>query len=221
MLERLNLYDILAALVPGSLLLCFLVVLFPTIQEPTSGLHLPDEFAVVALIAGSILLGEVIQTLGSLLEPVLFKIFRGRPSDRALAGTLSARYFPSDAATRIKAKLGARVGAGASNRSLFLAAMNIAESTPDSKAATFNAKYGHHRAIATLILATLLLLFASLRWGAAASWPCSRAWVASVGLAGLLCLFSWRTWQRGAYYAREVLFSAERSLDAEAARFTT
>jgi hypothetical protein len=214
MLERLNLYDLLTALIPGALLLCVFVVLFPGVQAPTRGLALPQEFALVALLAGSILVGEVIQTLGSLFEPAFFRLFGGRPSDRALAGTLAARYFPVDAAVRIKAKLVGRVGPGAGSRSLFLAAMNIAEATPDSKAGIFNAQYGHHRAVTTLLLLTFIPLLASLRWGAATAWHCTQAWIVVITCAGLFALFAWRTWQRGVYYAREVLFAAERVIDA-------
>jgi hypothetical protein len=215
MLERLSLYDLLAAFLPGALLLCAIVILFPGVQLPTRGLALPSEFAVAALFAAAILVGEVIQAVGSLLEPKLFKMFGGRPSDLAVVGTLGERYLPADASARIRNKLLTRVGDGASDRHLFLAAMSIAESAEGSKAGAFNAQYGHHRAVTTLLLATLLIMLPSLHWGAAARWSGTGVGVALASCAGLLCLFAWRTWQRGAYYAREVMLAAERRLNAD------
>lgn len=220
MLERLNLYDLLSTLVPGALFVSVVVTLFPELAVPVRAAGLPSEFSVVALLAVSLLAGEVVQTLGSMLEPALFRVFGGRPSDQALAGKLASRYFPRDAATRIKAKLAKRVGGEASSRSLFLTAMNLAESTQESKAATFNAQYGHHRAITTLFILTLGFLIASRNWGAARTWGCSHYWVLASSCLGLLALFARRTWQRGVYYSREVLFAAERLIDSVAATGT-
>jgi hypothetical protein len=221
MLERLKLYDLLSALVPGALLLCVLVLLFPDVAVPIRSAGLPSEFSLVALLAASLLAGEVVQTIGSILEPTLFRVSGGRPSDRALDGKLSTRYFPRDAAQRIKEKLQRRVGPGASDRSLFLAAMNLSESTEESKVATFNAQYGHHRAVTTLFLCTLVMLFGSRKWGAGATWNCTSYWAIATACAVLLVLFAWRTWQRGVYYSREVLLTAERMLNQTAASNAT
>lgn len=213
MIERLNLYDLLSALIPGSLLVCAGAVLFPGLTKPSPGVQMPGEFVVVGLLAASMLAGQLIQALGSTLEPLLFLLFGGQPSDRALSGTLGSRYLPRDASERIAAKLRARIGRDASGRSVFLSAMNIAESSRDSKAALFNAQYGYQRSVVVLLLATVALLGLSRRWGAAAGWGCGHFAVAVALSLGATGLFSWRAWQRGAYYAREVLLAAERELD--------
>jgi hypothetical protein len=214
MLDRLSLYDILAAIVPGALFVCAVAVLFPEVTHAFGATTLPDEFAVVALLAASMLAGLAVQTIGSALERPLFWVFRGRPSDRALNGTLGERYLPRDAAARIEGKLRSRFGERTSKRALFLCAMNLAESTSDSKAATFNAQYGHLRAVFTLFLVALGLGVASRTWGAAAEWSVGF-YRTSVGVStALAVLFAWRAWQRGAYYAREVLLTSERLLSS-------
>lgn len=215
MLDRLSLYDILAAIIPGALLVCAVAVLFPDASTPFRSSALPDEFAVVALLAASMLAGLLVQTIGSALERPLFWMFRGRPSDRALSGTLGERYLPRDAAQRIEVRLRSRFGAKASRRALFLGAMNLAESASDSKAAAFNAQYGQLRAVFTLVLLTLALGLASRTWGAAATWSFGLYRTTIVISSVLAMLFAWRTWQRGAYYAREVLLTAERLANSD------
>jgi hypothetical protein len=209
MIDKLSLYDFLAALVPGVLLVTAAAVLFPEIG-PAVAAGLPGEFAFVALLAGSLVAGLLIQTLGSAVEPVVFWVFRGRPSDRALRGTLGERYLPQDAAARIAGVLRTRLGPTASDRSVFLSAMVSAESAEDSRARTFNAQYGYHRSIFTLSLSLIPLLAWSRFDGQAAKWSHERLWVSVAALVLLTSIFAWRTWQRGAYWVREVLLTAER-----------
>ena len=212
MLERLNLYDTLATIVPGTVLVTVVAALFPNVARPFHGIGFPDEFALVALLAAAIGAGLSVQTLGCMLEERFFNLFGGMPSDRALAGRLGDRYLPRDAAQRIKAMLQKRCGPTAKPRSLFLHTMSVAESSPESKAAAFNAQYGQLRAVCALFILMLVLLGTSRLWGAAATWRVPSFWTVE-GLAALLTvLFAWRTWQRGAYYARDVLLSAQRLL---------
>jgi hypothetical protein len=215
MIERLNLYDILSGVVPGAILVSVLSALFPHLKGTFIAAGLPSEFALVALVAGSIVAGQVIQSLGSLGEPLLFRIFGGRPSDLALGGSLPARYLPKDASVRIAAKLRTRCDqADASPHGLFLYAMNTAESTADSKARTFNAQYGHLRALATLGVLVIVMLVTSRYVGDARAWKPGGYWTVVGVTVSSLMLFAWRAWQRGAYYAREVLLAAERLIDA-------
>ena len=221
MLERLNLYDILATIVPGTILLTVVSALFPRTALPFRGIGFPDEFALVALLTGAIGAGLFVQTLGSMLEGRFFKVFGGMPSDRALAGNLGGRYLPRDAAKRVKDALQLRCGPHASPRTLFLHAMSVAESSADSKAAVFNAQYGQLRAVFSLSLLLLVLLSASRLWGAAATWRAGPFWTVLALGAILTTLFAWRTWQRGAYYAREVLLTAARLLSESSSTSTS
>jgi hypothetical protein len=216
MLDRLSLYDTLAALIPGSLLVASIAVLFPAATAPFRSAALPSEFAVIALLAAAMLAGLLTQTVGSALERPLLRVFGGLPSDRALSGKLGERYLPRDAAKRIETKLRSRFGANASKRALFLGAMNLAESVPESKAAAFNAQYGHLRAVFTLFLFLLGLGVASRLCGAAVAWDPTAYQTSVLLLVVATALFAWRTWQRGAYYAREVLLTAERIMDTHA-----
>jgi hypothetical protein len=68
--------------------------------------------------------------------------------------------------------------------------------------------------VCTLFVVALGLGVASRTWGAATGWSV-RLYRTAMGVSMVLAsLFAWRAWQRGAYYAREVLFTAERLLDA-------
>jgi hypothetical protein len=209
MIDRLNLYDLLSGLVPGTLLVSSVAVLFPGVA-PALAVPLPNEFAVVALLAASLVAGLLVQTAGSLVEPVTFKIFGGRPSDLAFEGKLGDRYLPTDAADRIKKCLRERFGAQSSERSLFLRAMGEAEAAETSKAKAFNGQYAFHRSILVLFASMTALVGLSRFFGRANTWSGPVFWFALASLLSLSALFAWRTWQRGAYYAREVLFTAER-----------
>lgn len=214
--ERLTLYDLLSALIPGALLLFGIAVLFPTVGASFHEVAVPEEFAVVVLLAGSMVAGQIVQTLGSLLEPALYRVRGGRPSDLALSGRPGRLSLPRDTAERVKAKLKRRFGAGCSDRSLFLGAKTLAEHASDSKAAQFNTQYSYHRSVFALFLATFLLIVASRFAGASVAWTSTRFWLTLAIDAVLTVLLAMRTWQRGAYYAREVLLAAERVLDTPA-----
>jgi hypothetical protein len=215
MIDKLSLYDVFSALIPGTLLVASVAILFPGIASTFSS-RLPNEFIVVALLGASLVAGLFAQTLGSLIEPFIFKVFGGGPSDRALAGTLGSRYLPTDAAVRIKTKLRSRFGAEATDHSLFLGAMVEAQASEKSRAATFNAQYGYLRSIVVLLLMLVALLALSRCLGTAHEWRRSVFWTTIAGAMALSALFTWRTWQRGVYYAREVLLSAERLLKGSA-----
>lgn len=213
MFEKLPLYSILATVVPGSLAIGVVAALFPYVTGPVRKAALPSEFAFLVLLAAAMFAGQLIQTLGSLAEPLLFLLFGGRPSERALGGRLPDRYLPADASARIRQRLQAAVGGSASERSLFLAAMARAESTHDTKAAELNAQYGYHRALLALTVVAVGLLAASRWWGAAEHWHAAGYWTCFAFALALCLLLAWRTYQRGVYYAREVLLAAERTVN--------
>jgi len=216
MIEKLDYYDILGVLVPGSLGVCWAWICFPAITDivPTAGL--PATLEIVASVALIVLIGHVIQTVGSLLEPCIYRTWRGRPSDRALLEGLSERYLPKDSAVRIRAKLFQAVGAEARERSLFLRAMQLAQCAGNARVQRFNSLYAYHRGLLVLVLIAFVLLVSSLQWGAAAAWACGWKCVGLVALLSLLALTWHRGKQRAYYYVREVLLTAERVLDGEA-----
>jgi hypothetical protein len=214
MTEKFEFYDVLGILVPGSILLALIAVSFPGVTPAFVGIAFPAAFAVICLTAVAAFLGELVQAISSFLEPVFNWTWGGRPSERALKEGLGTRYFPADSANRIRAKLAKAVGDTASDRSLFLYAMQKAETSGNSRVAKFNGLYAYHRAMFALVLTSLGVILVSMCWGTVKQW----FWWDKVGIVAvdlfLLVRFWLRPKQRGFYYFREVLSTAERLLDA-------
>lgn len=211
MTSKFDYYDLLGILVPGVLLVGWLPVCFPAFGQFGAGVF-PEAFGVVLLTALAVFLGQLVQTIGSMLEPALFKTWGGRPSDVALDGGLP-KYLPADSAERIKTKLSTASGGSRSNHALFLFAMQRADGLNAGRAQRFNSLYAYHRGLLVLILVSFVSLMGSFFWGAAKAWPFGS----KVGLVflfiGLLLLVWNRTRQRACYYVREVLHCAERAID--------
>ena len=212
MTDKLEHYDIFGTVVPGILLLCWVGICFPSVAHTAPMLNFPDAFNVMALVALAIFLGQLLQGVGSLLEPAIHRAWGGRPSDRALAGGLG-RYLARDTAHRIKKKLQTAVATEATDHSLFLFAMQRTDAAKVGCASRFNSLYAYHRALLVLMSVSSVLLVASRIWGAVATWPLCRFVMVSVGIALLLMLVWRRTKQRAFYYVREVLLTAERVID--------
>lgn len=211
MTDKLDFYEVISTLVPGTLLLCWLPVCFPGLLAVHSPKYV-DAFAVFALTALAILIGQLILALSSLSEPFLYWTWGGRPSDRALERGMG-NYFPHDTAVRIKQKLAEAVSSSTSDASLFLFAMQISDGSGVGRSPRFNSLYAYHRTLVTLVLIILILFLASCRWGAASAWPEKDVAGLVVVLIGVLALVWHRAKQRGIYYVREVLMTAERVLD--------
>jgi hypothetical protein len=214
MTQKFELYDVLGILVPGIILLSLIAVSFPGILTASSGIGFPAAFTVICLTAVAAFLGQLVQAIASFLEPVFDWSWGGRPSERALKEGLGTRYLPADSANRIRAKLAKAVGDTASDRSLFLYAMQKAETSGNSRVAKFNGLYAYHRAMLALVLISLGVILASMCWGTVKHW----SWREKIGIVAvdflLLVIFWLRAKQRGFYYVREVLTTAERLLDA-------
>ena len=210
--DKLDYYDLLGSLIPGILLVTWVPICFPDTMKTFGAARFPEAFTVVAALAAAIFFGQIVQALGSVVEPVLYWSWRGRPSDRALSSGLG-RYFPSDAALRIRAKLTARVGPEASNGSLFLYAMQLSDAAQIGRSARFNGLYAYHRSLMVLTLIGILMTLASRFSGQMATWSCWHAW----GLVLAMCLLALLAWhrarQRAFYYVREVLLTAEKVMD--------
>ena len=209
-MDKLSIYEFLFWIVPGTLLLGFLAMMFPDQAKLVSSVPGPDAFKVSFLAAMAIFAGQIAQAIASAAEPLLHWTWGGRPSETALAHGLGERYVPQDSAGRIRRVLAHAVGQEASNRSLFLFAMQRAESVADSKAKSFNAQYAYHRVLLTLT--TMILVVFATAWVFNAVEQISRGQSIAIVLTliGLEILLWYRTRQRAYYYVREVLLSAER-----------
>lgn len=212
-MDKFNIYELLSWVIPGALLVSLLGICFPSLATAAGTAKFPDGFSVVALLALAIFAGNLVQAVASLIEPVLNWTWGSRPSERALQHGLGNRYLPKDAAERIRKKLEAVVGAGASDRAIFLYAMQRAEAAGSPRVGTFNALYAYHRALLVLSLAGVLALIIAALSGQLPGLP----WYGSLGAiaagAAVLVLVWYRTKQRAFYYVREVLHTAERVLD--------
>lgn len=212
MTAKLEFYDILGILVPGLLFLVWVPLCFPGIRDVAVSLSFPDAFSVMVLTAVAILLGHVIQAVGSLLEPLFFRTWGGRPSDRALAEGLGS-YLPPDSSQRIRTKLVHHLGESATDHSLFLFAIQLSEGEGRGRGARFNGLYAYHRALLTLlILGSVLLLLAQFLGTSTISYPTQFAGILVAAL--LVAALTWhRARQRAFYYVREVLLTSEVVLD--------
>jgi len=216
MIEKLDYYDILGVVVPGSLATCWVWICFPSVSVIMPSEGFPATLDIVASLALVVFIGHIIQTVGSLLEPGVYRTWGGRPSERALGEGLGDRYLPKDSAVRIRTKLARAVGAETSERSLFLHAMQLAECAGNARVQRFNSLYAYHRGLLTLTIIAFVVLVSSLLWGIAAAWGCGWKWIGVVGIVALLALTWHRARQRAYYYVREVLLTAERVLDGGA-----
>jgi len=213
MVEKFEIYDLLGIVVPGTLLIGLTLILFPVLSTPASNVKLPEGFTVICLVALSVFAGNLVQAISSLIEPLIENTWGGRMSEKGLSRGLGDRYLPTDTAARIRNKLVSILGSNSKDRSLFLFALQKAETDENPRVGRFNALYAYHRAILCLTLMTFALLTLSMVCGLAVSWSPSEK---SVALAAsiLLLFITWnRTRQRAIYYVREVLLTAERVMD--------
>lgn len=212
MVNKFDAYDLLGILVPGLLVLGWAPVCFPSVSAGSSWAGFPDAFKVVLLTALAVFVGQLVQAIASLLEPLIYRTWGGRPSDTALSSGLEG-YFPRDTAIRIRTKLSEEVGEVSANNSLFLYAMQMSDGNEIGRSHRFNTLYAYHRALLVLVLICGAALGASMIWGAAASWSVGQRVVTGLGVFALLVLVWHRARQRAFYYVREVLLTAERILD--------
>jgi hypothetical protein len=211
MAEKFDYYDILGTVIPGTLLLACAALCFPELVVLASGATYPDAFAVIILTSLAIFLGQIVTSIASLAEPLLYKTWGGRPSDMALSRGLGS-YLSASTASRIQAKLKPHAGA-VDEQSLFLYAMHRSDAAGIGRAARFNSLYAYHRSLLILSLVVAALLGASMIWGRASSWNVGWKIASLVVMASLAWLVWFRTKQRAFYYVREVLLTAEREID--------
>ncbi|HLN29664.1 MAG TPA: hypothetical protein VK395_18100 [Gemmataceae bacterium] len=219
--DKLSIYDLLATLVPGTLVVGLLAIAMPCLAAHFKSLSLPDVFAGVVLTAVAIFAGNVIQAVGSLIDPLLnwtwIGTWRRFPSELALENGLGDRYLPKEAADRIREKLTATVKEGTGNRSLFLYAMQQAEGASSQRVSTFNGLVAYHRALLIATFAGVVVVVVGMCGWITVPWSRAVSWVLLVITVVLLLLFWYRTKQRSFYYVREVLLTAERVIDARPA----
>lgn len=212
MTDKLHYYDIVGTVIPGVLLVTWAAICFPALSEITSSAGLASTFGLLAGLALAVFAGQLVQALGSIIEPALYRSWGGRPSDKALSDGLG-RYLPKDAAAQIRQKLQAKLGGEPSPQHLFLHAMQLTDAANAGRAARFNGLYAYHRSQVILVLIAVVMATGSVVFGRLASWHWWHIAALFLGLLALLALAWHRARQRAIYYVREVLLAAEKIID--------
>ncbi|MBX7208548.1 MAG: hypothetical protein K1X78_09570 [Verrucomicrobiaceae bacterium] len=212
MTEKLDFYDVIGVLIPGTVFLCAGAICYPSLASHLAIPQLPEAFAVIALVSLALLCGHVLQSLASFIEPLIEKTWGGRTSEKAFRSGLGERYLPKESADRIAQALSKAMSVESGLRSKFLFAMQISETAGNSRVARFNALYAHFRVLLVMALVVLLMLIHASMWGALRSWPCSSKLGVCILASVVTALFWNRARQRAIYYVREVLLTAERTL---------
>lgn len=215
MIEKLDFYDLMSSLVPGVLTVGLMGILFPAVRSRL----VPDSdsaFAVIALTALAVFIGQLLVAVGSVIEPLLFLTWGGKPSELALTKGLGDRYLPCGRGQRIKSKLQSLSEPSATNSSLFLKAMTLSRASGNGLSERFNALYAYQRTLVVLVLAAFVLITASRSCGMLSGISGCKFW-AGVSVLTVVFLICWqRAKQRAYYFVREVLMSAEREIDKQA-----
>lgn len=212
MIEKMDYYDIIGTLIPGILLVSWVPICFPDLTMAFSMTGFPSAFTFVACLAVAIFVGQLIQAMGSLIEPVLFWSWGGRPSEKAIEEGLG-KYLPEDAGRRIRGKLQAKVENDASSQSLFLYAMQLTDAANIGRATRFNGLYTYHRSQVVLVFVGLVMAAISCAFGRFASGHWWHTASLILGLLLMLLLAWYRAKQRAMYYVREVLLAVEKIMD--------
>ncbi len=209
--EKLTYYDIVAHIVPGTLVLGVLALmprafdfamLWPSSDLVGLAVGLPLAYAV----------GQVVQALSSLAQPVYYKLWGGMPSALILEG--GSKRLKGARLTRIIAALSEHFHIPADTaeerEDLFADAMALCNRDSLGRVDTFNASYAFHRALLTAgVVSTILLAIAlvlPLFGVASAAGTIMPSLVYLLVLSLLLTAIEFvRSRQRGEYFSVEVL----------------
>lgn len=198
-----------AHFVPGSLLLGVLALIPHELN-----LSLPwfnnDLLGLVAAFPAAYATGQVMQGISSLAEPIYYRLWGGRPSDRLMAGSYSR--FAGERLARAQAQLlvyfhTADLSTPADRADLFQDAMALCNKENLGRVESFNAAYALHRALLTTgVVAAILLavptILVVVQSGPSHASGLGYLLVLALGLSAVEFL---RARQRGEYFSSEVL----------------
>jgi len=204
-------YDLVAHLVPGTLLLAVLALV-----PEVFGFSLPTPSStVVALVTGlpvAYVAGQVMQALASFLQPVYYRLWGGMPSTEIAAG--DSKRLRGSRLDRVMSTLATRFNAPsdtpAEREELFADAMALCNQKGLGRVGEFNASYAFHRALLTTGVIVTVILGAALALAefgtTSVSHDLRSSLIYFVVLAVMLTVVEFiRARQRGEYFAVEVL----------------
>ena len=212
MLEKLELHDVVTALLHGTLLIGATVVLFPKLLDFIGMSDLPEGIPTLFFLFWAYFIGQVLVALSSFSQDLLYRTWGGKPSDHVFDGTFPEKYLPADSIKSAKCALQKRFGEHFSDRALFSVAMGIARKAEGSLSERHNQMYSYNRVCLTNLLIVSCLFAVSCFRGRCATLTGWEILVVAGGLLVLVFLHWYRAKQRAHYYVSEVVRVAEREL---------
>lgn len=208
---KLSYYDIVAHIVPGTLVLGVLALI-----PEVFGFSIPSPRSdAVTLAAGvpiTYAVGQVVQAVSSFMQPLYYKLWKGMPSQVILEGkSKRLRGARLDKIiTALRQRLDSPADTPEQRAALFSFAMAICNRQGLGRVGDFNASYAFHRALLTTGVLTTIMLAAALvlsELGVASATTTFRpALVYLLILSLLLTVIEFiRARQRGEYFSIEVL----------------
>ncbi len=197
-------YDVVAHIVPGTLVLGVLALI-----PEAFGFHFPlprsEVIGVVAGIPVAYATGQVVQGIASFMQPVYYRLWGGMPSTVILEG--HSGRLAGARLIRVMGELSRNFDSAADTteerEALFVDAMALCNRQNLGRVADFNASYAFHRALLTTgVLATVLLAVAAFAASSDARPSLLYLGALALVLTGIEFV---RARQRGEYFAVEVL----------------
>lgn len=152
--SKLPLYQWLVALIPGSVFLALLPPFFLLFNISVPIFSISNEtIRVFVFLAGALMVGETLQTISSIFEPLLAKSWGGKPS---------VVLLKNDKYKREKQILKSYFGDDLNNEEVFEKAMTLCNQKSLGRSEYFNILYGYIRSLFTatllFILGTIILM---------------------------------------------------------------
>ena len=212
-MNKLSYYDVLGHLIPGLVFLAGLGLISTHVGDKIPKIPGGEGVKVMFVTAGAYYIGHLLSAVGSLIQPILYFFWGGKPSRRILIA--NTPHFHSEMRDNVrknlakKCNLPEKIPNAYRKRAEYLDALfGYAQSFCDKehlgRIAEFNAAYALHR---SLFMASFLAGVISLYWISRVSIPIESNLVTLL-IAGYFLaagISFCRARQRAYYFVREVL----------------
>lgn len=198
-MNKMTFYEQVGIVIPGSLLVIGLVLFYPELKPiATKDSMSVGDLGLFVLVAYGA--GHLIAAVANLLESAFWRILGGMPSDwvvRDPAGLLSTDQV-ENLRTKIKTRLNITIDKMAGydrkkwwpiSRQVYA---DVAKSGKPDRIDTFNGNYGLNRGLASSCLVLVIVALTHSHW------------LTAVGLDIAACVYCYRAYRFGVYYAREL-----------------
>lgn len=211
-------YDFLGMLVPGALTWSLIILLYWSADPLFHNIprDLPSAVSAILVVAALFFFGAATQTIGSLIQPLLYRLWRGQPSSVILARRTGFMSEPlrHELSGQLRQWFAVPETEDTADLSHFLVRQCQALCIQHSlgREEEFNSKYAAMRNMAASCLVGLVSgLVVVILWVLGivdVAAPAVLTWQVAFSCAGAV-LFVTRARQRGYYWCREVLTQAQ------------